>query len=101
MKKEEVVMEKPDTVLDRLFGLLMTQKADGSFLLGTELHNWLGTRAPKVKQESKQNPVIVTAVVVALLEKEAPNNQAEWKRAMDKAKAYLAKNGNPTGYHLI
>ena len=87
--------------LDRLFALLMTQNADGSFAMSLHLENWLGSRSATIKSEAKQNPAIVTAVVLALLQKEASQHQAEWKRAATKARTYLQKHGNPNADHLI
>ena len=93
------------SLLDKVFDLLMTQRADGSFPLSAALNKWLGEmdkdKAEILKEEVDKNPVIITAVVVAVLEKKAARHQAEWKRAAQKARAYLQKNGNPSVEHLI
>ncbi|MEC7987138.1 MAG: VIT and VWA domain-containing protein, partial [Myxococcota bacterium] len=91
----------PSNDLDELFKLLMTQNADGSFPLSEVLMHWLQDRFETVNTAMHINPDIITSVVVALLEKEAPHNRAEWKRAADKARSYLQQNGNPSADHLI
>ena len=52
---------------DRLFELLMTQQADGSFRLSPVLQQWLGQRWPAVKAAAEHHgeALVATAVVVA------------------------------------
>jgi len=79
---------------DGLFDLLMTQRAEGSFALSRELDALLGSaRAARVKAEvaSAGETLVVTSVVVRLLEREHASRASEWRPAVDKAKAWLAK----------
>lgn len=80
---------------DRLFELLLSQQADGSFRMTAILEIWLGTRVGAVKQAiaTHSEALVVTAVVVALLAKEASARQAEWTPAVRKAKRWLDKQG--------
>ena len=79
---------------DRLFDLLMTQKADGSFARSPELSAWLGDRDGKVADAIAKHgeAAVVTAVVIALLEMEAADRESEWRPAVTKAKRWLADN---------
>jgi hypothetical protein len=79
---------------DRLYDLLMTQRANGSFaespallaLLGAErLARWTQARA------SADERIAITSLVVRLLEREHSAREAEWRPAVRKAKAWLAK----------
>lgn len=79
---------------DRLYDLLMTQRADGSFvespallaLLGPErLARWTQARS------GADEAIAVTSMVVRLLEREHSAREAEWRPAVRKAKAWLAK----------
>jgi len=81
--------------VDRLFELLMTQQADGSFRLSPILQQWLGQRWPAVKAAAEhhgEGPV-ATAVVVALLAQEAADRADEWGPAVAKAQYWLAHQG--------
>jgi len=83
------------TTADRLFELLMTQQADGSFRLSPILQQWLGQRWPAVKAAAEhhgEGPV-ATAVVVALLAQEAADRADEWGPAVAKAQHWLAQQG--------
>src|SRR4029450_11128586 len=68
------------TTADRLFELLMTQQADGSFRLSPVLQHWLGPRWPAVKAAAEHHgeTLVATAVVVALLAQEAADRADEW-----------------------
>jgi Ca-activated chloride channel family protein len=76
---------------DHLFDLLLSQQADGSFRFSAALERWLGARLGKVKAAAAQDgeALVVTAVVVALLEKEASHRRAEWATAARKATRWL------------
>ena len=80
---------------DRLYDLLLTQRADGSFLLTPALESWLGNRAKQVREEAKKRgeALVATAVVVALLATEMADREGEWKMGVEKAKKWLAKQG--------
>ena len=72
--------EEHATTTDRLFELLMTQQADGSFRLSPVLQQWLGQRWPAVKAAAEHHgeALVATAVVVALLAQEAADRADEW-----------------------
>lgn len=80
-----------------LYELLLTQNVDGSFPLTDALRKWLGGR----RYESlcaavrRHGDAIVTAVVVALLEKEAAHRYSEWAMAVRKARRFLEQSGVP------
>jgi Ca-activated chloride channel family protein len=80
---------------DRLFELLMTQQADGSFRLSPVLQQWLGQRWPAVKAAAEQHgeALVATAVVVALLAQEAADRADEWAPAVAKAQHWLTQQG--------
>jgi Ca-activated chloride channel homolog len=80
---------------DRLFELLMTQQADGSFRLSPVLQQWLGQRwqAVKTAAEHHGEGLVATAVVVALLAQEAADRADEWSPAVAKAQHWLAQQG--------
>ena len=80
---------------DRLFELLMTQQADGSFRLSPVLQHWLGQRWQAVKAAAHHGEALVaTAVVVALLAQEAADRADEWGPAVAKAQRWLAQQGH-------
>ena len=83
------------TTADRLFELLMTQQADGSFRLSPILQQWLGQRWPAVKAAAEHHgeALIATAVVVTLLAQEALDRADEWGPAVAKAQHWLAQQG--------
>lgn len=83
------------TTADRLFELLMTQQADGSFRLSTVLQDWLGQRwqAVKAAAEHHGEALVATAVVVALLAREAADRADEWGPAVAKAQRWLEQQG--------
>jgi len=83
------------TTADRLFELLMTQQADGSFRLSTVLQHWLGQRWRGVKAAVQHHgeALVATAVVVALLTQEATDRADEWGPAVAKAQRWLAQQG--------
>jgi len=83
------------TTVDRLFDLLMTQQADGSFRLSPVLQRWLGQRWPAVKAAAAHHgeALVATAVVVALLTQEATDRADEWGPAVAKAQHWLAQQG--------
>jgi Ca-activated chloride channel family protein len=79
---------------DRLFELLMTQRADGSFERSPVLDAWLGgDRVWRLINACKQHEarVVATSVVLLLLERDEPTRESEWRPALTKAKAWLAK----------
>jgi Ca-activated chloride channel family protein len=84
------------TTADRLFELLMTQQADGSFRLSPALQQWLGQRWPAVKAAAEHHgeALVATAVVVALLAQEAADRADEWGPAVAKAQHWLAQQGH-------
>jgi hypothetical protein len=84
------------TSADRLFELLMTQQADGSFRLSPILQQWLGPRWPAVKAAAEHHgeALVATTVVVALLTQEAANRADEWGPAVAKAQHWLVQQGH-------
>ena len=84
------------TPADRLFDLLMTQQADGSFRLSAVLQHWLGQRwqAVKAAAEHHGEALVATAVVVKLLAQEAADRADEWGPAVAKAQRWLAQQGH-------
>jgi Ca-activated chloride channel family protein len=79
---------------DRLYDLLMTQRAAGSFVRSSALTAWLGkTRAARLAKAVKRHgeSVVVTSTVVLLLEREEGPRESEWRPAVNKAKAWLEK----------
>ena len=83
------------TTTDRLFELLMTQQADGSFRLSLVLQHWLGQRWPAVKAAAEHHgeALVATAVVIALLAREAADRAEEWGPAVTKAQQWLVQQG--------
>ena len=57
------------------------------------VESWLGDRARRVRKETetRDEALVATAVVVALLAAEVAGRRGEWKMAMEKAKKWLAK----------
>lgn len=83
-----------DTGDDRLYALLMTQRADGSFLRSPALEDWLErARLEPLARACAEHgeAVVVTSLVIALLERAAPERASEWGPAVDKARAWCAK----------
>lgn len=80
--------------VDRVFDLLMTQKADGRFERSAVLDAWLGAdRVAKLDAAlTSHGDGVITALVVALLEREAADREDEWRPAVTKARAWLAAN---------
>lgn len=89
-------MASPSDPTDRVFDLLMTQKADGRFERSPLLLAWLGAdRADALARAIAQHgEPLVTAVVIALLAREAPDRESEWRPAVSKAERWLAKQGS-------
>jgi Ca-activated chloride channel family protein len=82
--------------VDPLFEVLMTQRADGSFPRSREVAGWLGADRTRRLDEAiaaAGEAVVVTAVVVALLERDHRDREAEWRPAVAKAKQWLAAQG--------
>jgi Ca-activated chloride channel family protein len=88
------VPEEMPEPADRVYDLLMTQRADGSFAESAVLNRWLGrerlTRM-RAAYEASGEALVVTSVVVALLEREEPGRESEWLPAVTKARAFCAK----------
>ena len=78
---------------DRVFALLMTQSADGHFGWSDALASWLGDRAQAALDAAGQNgeALVATALVVALLRRDAPERADEWFPALRKAERWLAR----------
>jgi hypothetical protein len=73
----------------------MTQQADGSFRLSLVLQHWLGQRWPAVKAAAEHHgeALVATAVVIALLAREAADRAEEWGPAVTKAQQWLVQQG--------
>lgn len=80
---------------DRLYDLLMTQWADGSFLLSPVLEDWLGTALTGVREAAGQHgeALVVTAAVLAILERDEAAREDEWRPAARKARLFLERQG--------
>jgi Ca-activated chloride channel family protein len=88
---------QPSEPSDRVFELLMTQRADGSFPISRELTSWLDAETnARLREAAKAHgeAVAATALVIALLARDEPARETEWRPAVTKAKAWLA--GQPT-----
>jgi hypothetical protein len=83
--------------LDRLFDVLLTQQADGSFKLSAPLLAWLGARAKAAQQAAQQHgeALVATALVLALLEREASSRKDEWEGAARKARRWMDQQPAP------
>lgn len=83
--------------LDRLFDVLLTQQADGSFKLSAPLLAWLGARAKAAQQAAQQHgeALVATALVLALLEREALSRKDEWEGAARKARRWMDQQPAP------
>ncbi len=81
---------------DRVWGLLMTQKADGSFRLSPVLEEWLGSAYAAAERAAGDDgeAVVATAVAVALLERDEASRADEWRPAVKKARKWLARQGS-------
>lgn len=81
---------------DRLWALLMTQKADGSFLLSPVLEEWLGPAFAAIERAAGDHgeALVATAVAVALLERDEASRADEWRPAARKARKWLARQGS-------
>ena len=98
-RRDKHEVEAPDAPLaeasggDRLFDLLMTQRADGSFVTSPLLESWLGPeRSARLAAACREHgePLAVTLTVLALLAKEEPARASEWQPAALKARAFCA-----------
>jgi len=79
-----------------VYELLMTQRADGSFPRSSVLTQWLGaarSAALDAACKAHDERLVLTALVIALLTREAPERDSEWRPALNKAKAFCAKLG--------
>jgi Ca-activated chloride channel homolog len=84
----------PTAPSDRLYDLLMTQRADGTFPRSPVLAAWLGdarTQKLDAALSGTDERLVVTAVVVLLLERDCADRIGEWKPALAKARAWLSK----------
>jgi Ca-activated chloride channel homolog len=82
---------------DPIFDLLMTQRAEGSFPSSKILLSLLGAaRERQLTQAIEKHGEVeaVTATVVLLLEEEHLDRESEWRPAITKAKAWLAKHNS-------
>jgi hypothetical protein len=87
----------PKDTSDPLYDILMTQRAEGSFERSAALDAWLGPeRAVRLTREaaSSDERIVVTATVILLLEKEHSAREGEWRAAVNKAKAWLAREAS-------
>lgn len=92
--EEELAAPAPEAT-DRVFDVLMTQKADGRFARSAVLDAWLGAaRATKLDDAiANHGEAAVTAVIVVLLAREAADRESEWRPAVRKAERWLAQHG--------
>jgi hypothetical protein len=83
---------------DRLFDLLMTQRADGSFPVSPVLRDWLGSeRAERMSKACAQHgeALVVTSVVIELIQLDEARRASEWTPALAKARGFCAKQVAP------
>ncbi len=82
-------------VSDRLYSLLMTQKADGSFRWSSVLEKWLGGDVTAVRRAADEHgeALVATSVVLALLERDEAGRRDEWRPAACKARKWLQRSG--------
>ncbi|MCA9518234.1 MAG: hypothetical protein KC635_25030, partial [Myxococcales bacterium] len=81
---------------DHLFALLVTQEADGRFRRSAALDAWLSPEARErlaAAAAKHGEDLVVTAIVVALLARDAADRVDEWRPAVDKARRWLASQG--------
>ncbi len=78
---------------DRLYELLLTQKADGSFPWSPTLKEWLAPIPPEVEKalSTHGEAVVATALALALLERDEAAREEQWRPAAKKARAWLAR----------
>jgi Ca-activated chloride channel family protein len=81
------------SAIDPLFELLLTQKADGSFLLSPVLEQMLGSSLAAVQSAiaTDGEAVVITAVVLELLSRRFATRKGEWKPAAKKMKRWIKK----------
>lgn len=77
---------------ERLYDVLATQRADGSFRSSSALRAWLGASAAALDAQiaAHGEALAVTAVVLALFERDEASREPEWRQAANKARAWLA-----------
>ena len=79
---------------DRLYALLMTQKADGSFRMSPTLEKWLGSNRLAAIEDAVTRhgeAVVATAVVIGLLGRDEASREDQWRPAIAKARKWLAR----------
>jgi Ca-activated chloride channel family protein len=92
---EPIAEGSPELPSDRVYDILMTQRADGAFVLSQELTQWLGDGWARVREAMQRHgeELVATAVVIALLARDEPQRESEWRPAVTKAQAWLRKQG--------
>jgi len=87
-----------ESMADRLYALLATQRADGHFEASDPLKSWLDDRAAFDAAVAQHGEAIVaTAVALAILERKIGEGyRDEWRPAAKKAQRWLAKQ--PTSF---
>lgn len=83
-----------DEPTDRLYDLLLTQRADGSFPMSAELRAQISD-APALAKLTEQHgeSIVATALVLALFERDFSDRRAEWRAAADKATRFFGDAG--------
>jgi Ca-activated chloride channel family protein len=78
---------------DRLYELLLTQKADGSFAWSSALREWLAPIPAEVEKalSTHGEAVVATVLALALLERDEAVREEQWRPAAKKARAWLAR----------
>jgi hypothetical protein len=87
---------RPAAAEDRLYELLLTQKADGSFPLSPVLGEWLGSALAAVEEAAARygEAVVATSLALALLERDEAKRRDEWRSAAEKARGWLSRQGS-------
>lgn len=93
----------PVKASDRLYDLLLTQQADGSFALVPALLDWLGAAEPKIREASRVHgeSVVATAAALFLLARDEAKRESEWRLAAQKAETWLRKQGTTVDIQAI
>jgi len=82
-----------DHVEPDLYDLLLTQRADGAFPWSMDLAACLGDRVSDARRAMKtaaDADVVVTAIVLAVLERDFGADEEQWRGAADKARRWLS-----------
>ena len=86
-----IQLQSDEQPVDRLYLVLGTQEADGSFRM-TKLWKWLDPEERKAVDDAIDaigQALVATALAIALFEREAASRRDEWRQAAKKAQRWL------------